>query len=52
MSDLKGRDSAAYPTYNIKGIPFTLLVTQDGTIVGRNIWGEEGLEKRVAEILK
>ena len=51
MSDLKGRDSAAYPTYNIKGIPFTLLVTQDGTIVGRNIWGEEGLEKRIAEIL-
>ena len=51
MSDLKGWDSAASTAYNIKGIPFTLLVTKDGTIVGRNIWGEEGLEKRVAEIL-
>ena len=51
MSDLKGWDSAASVAYNIKGIPFTLLITQDGIIAGRNIWGEEALEKRVAEIL-
>ena len=52
MSDLKGWDSAASTAYNIKGIPFTLLVTKDGTIVGRNIWGEENLEKRIDELLK
>lgn len=51
MGDLKGWDSAASAVYNIKGIPFTLLVAKDGTIVGRNIWGEEGLEKRIVEIL-
>ena len=52
MSDLKGKDSAAYPAYNIKGIPFTLLVTNDGTIVARNIWGEEKLATRVEELMK
>jgi thiol-disulfide isomerase/thioredoxin len=51
MSDLKGWDSEASSAYNIKGIPFTLLVTKDGIIVGRNIWGEENLEKRVAEVM-
>ena len=52
MSDLKGWESAASAAYNIKGIPFTLLVAQDGTIVGRNIWGENLLEERIAELLK
>ncbi len=52
MSDLKGWDCAASDLYNIKAIPFTLLVTKDGTIVARNIDGEELLEQRIQEYLK
>ena len=50
MSDLKGWKSAAAPAYNIQGIPFTLLISQDGTIVGRNLHGEE-LVKRIEDYL-
>ena len=52
MSDLKGWGCAASPAYNIKGIPFTLLITKDGTIVGRNLNGEEAIEAKIQEILK
>ena len=52
MSDLKGWDCLASDLYNIKAIPFTLLVTKDGTIVARNIDGEELLEQRIQEYLK
>ncbi len=52
ISDLKGWDCAASDLYNIKAIPFTLLVTKDGTIVGRNIYDEEKLEERIQEYLK
>lgn len=51
MSDLKGWGCAAVPAYNIQSIPFTLLVAQDGTIVGRNLHGEE-LEKKIEALLK
>ncbi|MBR1401848.1 MAG: AhpC/TSA family protein [Prevotella sp.] len=51
MSDVKGWDSEAAKAYNIKGIPFTLLVAKDGTIVGRNIWGEQALEERIVKFL-
>ena len=50
MSDLKGWECAASPIYNIQGIPFTLLVSQDGTIVGRNLHGDE-LRQRIEELL-
>ena len=52
MSDLKGWGCLASDLYNIHGIPFTLLVTKDGTIVGRNIYDEEKLEERIQEYLK
>ena len=51
MSDLKGWESDAAIKYDIKAIPFTLLVNQDGIIVGRNLGGEE-LIKRIEEQLK
>lgn len=51
MSDIKGWDCAAVPLYNIQGIPFTLLVAQDGTIVGRNLHGEE-LANKIESFLK
>lgn len=52
MSDLKGWDCAASPAYNIKAIPFTLLVDQKGTIVGRNIDEEAQLIQKIEEVLK
>ena len=48
MSDLKGWDSVASEVYNIHGIPFTLLVAQDGTIIGRDLHDEK-LLKRIKE---
>lgn len=39
MSDLKGWECAAAGVYGIQGIPFTLLVAQDGTIVANNLRG-------------
>lgn len=50
MSDLKGWESGASYAYNIKSIPFTLLISQDGTIVGRNLPSDE-LKKRINEYL-
>ena len=50
MSDLKGWECAASDVYNIHSNPFTLLISQDGTIVGRNLHGEE-LIKRIEEPL-
>lgn len=52
MSDLKGWDCAASPAYNIKGIPFTLLIDQKGIIVGRNLESEEAIVAKIEEILK
>jgi len=52
MSDLKGWGCAASDAYNIKAIPFTLLVTNDGTIVGRNLESEEAIIAKIEEILK
>lgn len=51
MSDLKGWQCAASPIYNIQGIPFTLLVSKDGTIIGRNLHGDD-LNKRIEEYFK
>lgn len=51
MSDLKGWGCAAAPIYNVKGIPANVLVDQDGTIVGKNLRGEELLNK-MAELMK
>ena len=51
MSDLKGWNCAASPAYNIKGIPFTLLIDQNGIIVGRNLESEEAIVNKIEEIL-
>lgn len=45
MSDLKGWDCAAADVYGIRGIPFTMLVAQDGTIVANNLRGDALMEK-------
>ena len=39
MSDLKGWESEAAKTYNIKSIPSNLLINQDGIIIAKNLKG-------------
>ncbi len=51
MSDLKGWKSEVVKLYGIKGIPFTLLIAPDGTIVAQNLRGDE-IEKRLSQFLK
>ncbi len=51
MSDLKGWGCAAASLYNIKGIPANVLVDQNGTIIAKNLRGEDLLNK-LAELLK
>lgn len=50
MSDLKGWDCAAADVYGIRGIPFTMLVAQDGTIVANNLRGD-ALMKKLDELM-
>lgn len=51
ISDLKGWGCAAAPIYNIKGIPANVLVDKEGTIVAKDLRGEDLLNK-LAELLK
>jgi thiol-disulfide isomerase/thioredoxin len=50
MSDLKGWSSAGAAAYNIRAIPATVLIGQDGHIIARDLRGED-LEKTVANYL-
>ncbi|MDH5826280.1 TlpA disulfide reductase family protein [Sphingobacterium faecium] len=50
MSDLKGWKSIAASEYGVQAIPFTLLVDQEGKIIGKNLRGKE-LEQKLAELL-
>ena len=50
MSDLKGWGCEASSVYGISGIPFTILVGQDGIIIANNLRGDE-LMKKMAELL-
>lgn len=51
VSDLKGWQSDGAEIYNIRSIPSTILIDASGTIIGKNLRGEE-LNKKVAELLK
>ena len=51
LSDLKGWNNAAAKLYGVNSIPATVLVAQDGTILARNIRGEE-IQEKLAELLK
>lgn len=50
VSDLKGWESIAGETYNIRSIPSTILVDQSGKIVARDLRGE-ALEEELAKLL-
>jgi peroxiredoxin len=43
--DEKGRKSDPYLIYDISGIPDNYLIGKDGTVVGRNLRGEELIKK-------
>ena len=51
VSDLKGWNSAVVPTFNIQGIPYTILVNPEGKIIGVNLRGKE-LEDKLEQIFK
>ena len=51
MSDLKGWDCEGAKLYGVRAIPATVLVDQQGTIVARNLRGEE-LGAKLGELLK
>lgn len=50
VSDLKYWQSEAAKTYNVNGIPFSLLLDPKGVIIAKNLRGP-ALEKKIAEIL-
>lgn len=51
VSDLKYWQSEAAKTYNITGIPFSLLLDKEGKIIAKNLRGP-ALEEKLAEIFK
>lgn len=51
VSDLKYWNSEAAKTYNINGIPFSLLLDKNGIIIAKNLRGP-ALDKKLEEILK
>jgi peroxiredoxin len=51
MSDLKGWQCAGAALYNVRAIPATVLIDQSGTIIARDLRGEELIAK-LKELLK
>ena len=51
MSDLKGWDCEGAKLYGVRSIPATVLVDQEGTIVARNLRGED-IAAKLGELLK
>lgn len=50
LSDLKGWQNAGAALYGVNSIPHTVLVDKDGTIIAKNIHGEE-VDAKVKEAL-
>jgi peroxiredoxin len=51
VSDLKYWQSAAAKTYNITGIPFSVLLDPNGVIIDKNLRGP-ALDKKLEEVLR
>lgn len=51
MSDLKGWSNEGAKLYGVNSIPATVLVDQDGTIIARNLRGED-IKAKLSELLK
>jgi len=50
VSDLKGWQSDPAKLYNVKGIPATFLIDQQGKLIATNLRGED-LQAKLAELL-
>ena len=51
LSDLKFWESEGAALYGVNSIPHTVLVDKDGTILAKNLHGEE-LNTKLAELIK
>jgi len=51
VSDLKFWDSPVAMIYNIKAIPYSILIDKEGKIIAKGIRGKE-LEEKLAEVIK
>ena len=51
VNDVVDSDASGASAYGVQAIPTTILIDQNGTIIAKNLRGEE-LAKKVAEILK
>ncbi len=51
MSDLKGWSSATAGLYGVSSIPHTVLIDKDGTIIAKNLHGDE-LKEKLDDLLK
>ncbi len=49
VSDLKGWGTPPVRTYGFEAIPFTVLINQEGKIIGTNLRGEQ-LEQKLEEL--
>lgn len=50
LSDLKGWKNEGAALYGVNSIPHTILVDKDGTIIAKNLHGQE-LEDKIKEVL-
>ncbi len=50
VSDLQGATSPVLASYNIRSLPANFVISRDGTIAAKNLFGEE-LEKKVKELI-
>ena len=51
VSDLNGWKSSIVPIYGIESIPYTLLIDEEGIIIGKNLRGNQ-LENKLEEIFE
>lgn len=51
MSDLKGWQCEGAQLYGVKGIPYTVLINQEGVIIDKGLRGEQ-LDAKLAELFK
>lgn len=49
VSDLQGWNSPILPSFGVQSIPFTVLIDQEGNVLGKNIRGE-ALHQKLAEL--